>query len=156
MPITDVEVKQVAPQRILSLQVTAPRDAEQDVEALFERVIEHIEAAGADRASPISWRQLGDEITHIHAGYVAPTDEVPGFEAVILPGVSVASVVRRGAVDGMGEAHEVLARWAEQHGHVASIERGHWRELYLETDDNDYSDWLIEVQLELIDRGAKA
>ena len=29
------------------------------------------------------------------------------------------------------------------------IEAGRWREVYLETNDNDYSDWLIEVQLEL-------
>ena len=30
-----------------------------------------------------------------------------------------------------------------------AIEQGRWRESYLETNDADYSDWLIEVQLEL-------
>jgi hypothetical protein len=55
VPVTDVEVKQVVPQRVVGLHVTVHADDDaQDVEALFERVIELVEAAGADRASPIS------------------------------------------------------------------------------------------------------
>ena len=49
----------------------------------------------------------------------------------------------------MDEAHQVIARWAESNGHAANVEQGRWRESYLETNDADYSDWLIEVQLEL-------
>jgi hypothetical protein len=49
----------------------------------------------------------------------------------------------------MNEAHQAIARWAETNGHTASIENARWREIYLETNDADYSDWLIEVQLEL-------
>lgn len=42
-------------------------------------------------------------------------------------------------------------QWAEAHRQTASVETGRWREVYLETNDSDYSDWLIEVQLELTD-----
>lgn len=49
----------------------------------------------------------------------------------------------------MNAAHQSIARWAETHDHVHSLQRGRWRELYLETSDTNYSDWLIEVQLEL-------
>jgi DNA-binding transcriptional MerR regulator len=150
VPVTDVEVKDVAPQRVLGLHVTVPaNDSTQHVEPLFERVIEHMEAAGGDRTSPISWRELADGAVRISAGYLAPTDDVPGLETLALPGASVASVVRRGAVDGAAEAHQAVGRWAEAHGSAASIEAGRWREIYLETNDDDHSDWLIEVQLEL-------
>ena len=88
-------------------------------------------------------------VVSIFAGYIAPTDQVPGLEAVTLLGTSVASVVRRAAVHGIARAHQALARWAETQGFMESIEAGRWREVYLETNDNDYSDWLIAVQLEL-------
>ena len=51
----------------------------------------------------------------------------------------------------MNEAHQAIAHWADAHDHLLSSERGRWRELYLETNDSDYSDWLIEVQLEIAD-----
>jgi DNA-binding transcriptional MerR regulator len=145
MPVTDVEVKHVAPQRVLGLRVT---DDDHGIEALFERVIEHMEAAGADRASPISWR---DGAVCVYAGYLAPIGDVPGLETFALAGAAVASVVRRGAIDGMAEAHQAVGRWAEARGLVASIEAGRWREIYLETNDDDRSDWLVEVQLEVIE-----
>lgn len=55
---TDVEVKTVAPQRVLALHQVLDQELDPDqldVEALFERVIERMDAASADRASPISW-----------------------------------------------------------------------------------------------------
>jgi DNA-binding transcriptional MerR regulator len=150
VPVTAVEVKQVTPQRVVGLHVTVPADDDtQDVEALFERVIELVEAAGADRASPISWRDCTDGAVRICAGYLAPTGDVPGLETFVLDGASVASVVRRGAIDGAAEAHQAVGRWAEARGLTASIKSGRWREVYLETNDDDRSDWLIEVQLEL-------
>jgi effector-binding domain-containing protein len=149
MPVTDVEVKQVAPQRVLGLRVTVPADDAYDVEALFERVIERTEAAGTDRASPISWRDGTDGALRVYAGYLAPIGDVPGLEAFALAGASVASVVRRGAIDGAAEAHQAVGRWAEARRLTASIEAGRWREIYLETNDHDRSHWLIEVQLEL-------
>jgi len=152
MTITDVELKTVVPQRVLALHqfVGEESDAEQlDVEVLFDRVIALMDAASADRASPISWRDDDEHTLRLYAGFFAPTASVSGLDVVALPGVSVASVVRRGAVGDMNEAHQSIARWAEAHDQTLSVQRGRWRELYLETDDTDYSDWLIEVQLEL-------
>jgi hypothetical protein len=152
MTITDVELKTVAPQRVLALHqfVGEEADADQlDVEALFERVIVLMDAASADRSSPISWRDDDEQTLRLHAGFLAPTANVPGLDVVELPAISVASVVRRGTVADTNEAHQSIARWAEAHGHVLSVQMGRWRELYLETSDTDYSDWLIEVQLEL-------
>jgi DNA-binding transcriptional MerR regulator len=150
--ITDIVVKIVAPQRVLALHqfLDEEVDADQlDAEALFERVVELMDAGSADRASPISWRDDDEHTLRLHAGFLAPAANVPGLDAVELPGVSVASVVRRGAVADMNEAHQAIARWAEAHDHSLSVQRSRWRELYLETNDTDYSDWLIEVQLEL-------
>ena len=151
--ITDIELKTVAPQRILALHqfVDEEADADQlDVEGLFERVIALMGAASADRSSPISWRDDDEHTWRLYAGFLAPTANVPGLDVVELPTISVASVVRRGAVADMNEAHQSIARWAEAHDHIRSLQLGRWRELYLETSDTDYSDWLVEVQLQLL------
>lgn len=150
--ITDVEIKTVAPLRVLALhqELVEEDDADQlDVEALFERVITMMDAVAVDRASPISWRADDEHTLRLGAGFAAPTANVPGLDVVELPGITAASIVRRGAVADMNEAHQAIAHWAEAHDHSHSIERGRWRELYLETNDSDYSDWLIEVQLEI-------
>ena len=97
MTITDVEVKTVSPQRVLALSQFHSEEADDDqldVEALFERVIALMDAASADRASPISWRDDDERTLRLHAGFLAPAESVPGLDAVELPGVSVASVVR--------------------------------------------------------------
>lgn len=78
--------------------------------------------------------------------HLAPTLQA----CLVVPAATVASVVRRGAVDTMNEAHQAIARWAEANGHTSSVEVARWREIYLETNDADHSDWLIEVQLELV------
>lgn len=43
-----------------------------------------------------------------------------------------------------------LVALKELNGHTLSVDNARWREIYLETNDADYSDWLIEVQLELV------
>jgi DNA-binding transcriptional MerR regulator len=152
MPLTNIQVKNVAPQRVLGLQQSFSQNAEElSLEALFDQVITFMDAAGADRASPISWHDREDETVHICAGFVAATAVVPGLDVLELPAATAASVVRRGAVDTLSDAHQAIARWAEAHHHTPSVETGRWRVVYLETNDSDYSDWLIEVQLELTD-----
>jgi predicted transcriptional regulator YdeE len=108
-----------------------------------------MDAANADRASPLSWRYHDEGTIHIYAGFLATTACVAGLDVLALPAITAASVVRRGAVHSLNEAHQAIARWAEANHHESSVEQGKWREIYLETNDTDYSDWLIEVQLEL-------
>lgn len=134
-----IVVKHVAAQSFLSLGATGER-----VETLFERVIEHMTAAGADRSLPVSWRWTERDVVHVRAGY-ASIDDVPGLDVTVLPAASVASVVHRGPVTTLGDAVDAVRVWADAHGHSTS-ER--WREVYLETDD-DRADWVVEVQLEL-------
>lgn len=149
MTVTNVEVKTVAAQRVIGLRRCFKNGDEPDIEALFEQVIGHMDAVGAHRASPISWRDHDDDSISIHAGFVAPTAHVRGLDVLELPAITAASVVRRGAIDTLNEAHQAIARWADAHHHTPSVEQGKWRELYLETNDDNYSNWLIEVQLEL-------
>jgi DNA-binding transcriptional MerR regulator len=127
MTVTDVEIKTVAPQRVLALHQSLAEDSDRDdsgVEALFERVIAAMDAAHADRASPISWQDDYEHTPRLHAGFLTPTAQVPGLDVVDLPGSTVASVVRRGDVADMNEAHQAIARWAEAHDHSLSVERG--------------------------------
>ncbi|BBZ75987.1 MerR family transcriptional regulator [Mycolicibacterium anyangense] len=150
--ISGVEIKQLAPQRVAALMqsVSSADDVDEfDVESLFEHVIAVMDAAGLDRAAPVSWRDDDPPTLRLYAGYLLPSGDVPGLVVQVLPAATVASVVRRGAVADMYEAHQTISHWAHVHGRIASVERGRWRELYLETNDADYSDWLVEVQLEL-------
>lgn len=149
MTVTEVVIKTIAPQRVIGLRDDVSPDSEADVEALFDRVITPMDGAAADRAAPISWRHRTAETLHVYAGYLASSATVAGLEAFELPATTVASVVRRGAVTTMSEGHQAIARWAEFNGHTHSIAEARWREIYLETNDADYSDWLIEIQLEL-------
>ena len=150
MDANRIEVENVAPQRVIGLSSAVPTaEGAPGVEALFERVIAFMDAAAADRAHPISWHSDEDETNHVYAGFLAESAVVPGLEVFMLPMVTVASLLRRGPVDNMHQGHEAIARWAESHHHKPSLEVGRWREVYLETDDADRSDWLIEIQLEL-------
>jgi hypothetical protein len=86
VPITDIEVKHAAAQRVLCLHTAVTAPGGKHVEPLFEQVIERMDAVGADRASPISWHQRHDDRAElVFAGYVAPIEEVPGLETVVLP-----------------------------------------------------------------------
>jgi DNA-binding transcriptional MerR regulator len=149
MPVTNVEIKTIASQRIIGLGENIGPDSDVDVESLFDRVIAHMDVVTADRTAPISWRHHFEDVVHLYAGYLAPTATVSGLDVLDLPTATVASVVRRGAVDGINEAHQAISRWAEASGHTACLNSARWREIYLETNDADYTDWLIEVQLEL-------
>jgi predicted transcriptional regulator YdeE len=151
MPVTDIQIKTLTPQRVIGLHERVGPASDANVEALFDRVIACMDIAAADRAAPICWRHHIDETLHLYAGYLAPTATVPGLEAFEMPTATVASAIRRGAVDTMNEAHQAIARWAGINGHTRSVEAARWREIYLETNDADHSDWLVEVQLELVD-----
>ena len=112
-------------------------------------MINYVDSAEADRAAPISWRQPTDDTMKLYAGYLAPTAHVSGLDVFELPAATVASVVGRGAVDNINEAYQAIARWSQTNRRANSITHGRWREIYLETNDADYSNWLVEVQLEL-------
>jgi DNA-binding transcriptional MerR regulator len=139
------------------------------VRALFEQVIHRMEAATADRTTPIAryHPQSGSAPTpgadtspqagpkagpddvgvRVVAGYALSGAPVPGLDNYILPATEVAAVIHRGPMSTIPTAYQELARWAEATGRAP--ETFSWRECYLEAAGDDQSDWIVEVQLEL-------
>jgi DNA-binding transcriptional MerR regulator len=118
------------------------------VKTLFDQVIDRMEAASADRTTPIAHYVPTDSAeVQVTAGYAVPSGSVPGLETYSLPATEVASIVHRGPMNTISTAYQALAQWAEAAGHSLASPR--WREHYLEADGNDESHWIVELQLEL-------
>lgn len=68
----------------------------------------------------------------------------PGLPA---PGASTPAMSRQ----SLDPLERLVALNEINNGHTLSVDNARWRETYLEINDAEYSDWLIEVQLALVD-----
>jgi predicted transcriptional regulator YdeE len=157
-----VEIKHLEAITLAALSADAP-DASREqtgglVQTLFEQVIDRMETAAADRTTPIARYKphplthttrtdTGDPTVQVIAGYALAGNQVPGLHNHVLPAAEVAAVVHRGPMSTISTAYQELARWAESTGRAPKTFS--WREYYLEAADDDQSDWIVEVQLEL-------
>lgn len=137
-----IVVKEVPAQHMAGLHSWDGR-----TEALFERVIERMSAVRADRSVPVARYLPDSERVRCDAGYVLDDPRVPGLEVIHLPAADVATTLHTGAMAGIGAAYRRVTEWAATRGHP--LDDAHWRILFLETDRDDQSDWIVEVQLEL-------
>ncbi len=147
-----IETKHVEPLTIAALTAAAADASRQStgavVQTLFDQVITQMEAATADRTTPIAHYvpAAGTPAVQVTAGYAVPAP-VPGLTTHTLPATKVASIVHHGPMNTISTAYQALAHWAESTGHSPTTFT--WREHYLEANGDDQSNWLVEVQLEL-------
>ncbi|MFI5713201.1 MerR family transcriptional regulator [Kribbella sp. NPDC051620] len=169
-----VETKHLEPITLAALSADSPDASRQQtgavVQTLFDQVIDRMEAAGADRTTPIARYHphptttphptkttatgsqsnadgAGDPAVRVVAGYALSGEPVPGLDSYTLPATEVAAVLHRGPMNTISVAYQELARWAESTGRAPTTFS--WREYYLEAPGDDQSDWIVEVQLEL-------
>lgn len=153
-----VVVKRFEPMRVAALSEVVVADANFTivVEELFARAGEAMEAAGLSRRTPVSWylpeRSAAGDTLRVCAGYVV-TGDAANLEIVEMPACEVASVIHRGPMADVGQAHQVLARWADIHGYEFSGPARSKRSIFLEANGEDQADWVVDVQLELGHRG---
>jgi DNA-binding transcriptional MerR regulator len=150
---TNIETKHADALTIAALSATVPDASPQStgpaLRVLFEQVIEHMEAAKADRTTPVARSVPTAGKVEITAGYAILGDSVPGLHPRTLPAVEVASTIHQGPMSGIAAAYQDLARWAEAHGHHNLLESPRWRHHFLEAAGDDQTHWIIELQLEL-------
>jgi len=101
---------------------------------LAPKLIGHLRGAGAQPGMLVGYYDDPEEdgTVGVHVGYEIGDQTVPagdGIETRELPVVEVASVVHRGAMDGIAPVYEALIRWIEDS--ALSI-AGYSRELYHE------------------------
>jgi DNA-binding transcriptional MerR regulator/effector-binding domain-containing protein len=152
-----IETKHADALSLAALSATAPNASRQStgptVQSLFEHVCDLMDAASAERTSPVAHYipNPGDSSSVlVTAGFVVPGGQVPDLETYPVPAAEVASIVHHGPMTGIAAAYQELARWAESTGHHTSLDSPRWRELYLEADGDDQTEWIVEVQLELM------
>jgi len=117
----------------------------QTLELLFEQVAEVLDGLGADRSLPIARFEDESGSTAV-AGYLSAAPSA-GVEVVELPAATVASVLHRGSMGDIGCLRDRLDGWLRTHH--PETRRGAWRYVFHESEGDDQSGWLVELQREL-------
>ncbi|MFD4866117.1 MerR family transcriptional regulator [Streptomyces sp. NPDC058412] len=158
MPADEIVVKSLPPVRLAELTGTAgsfdPQDIGPVIGPLYDELCRRVEEAGVVPAGPgtayyedAPGADSGSAVL-VHAGLpVAASvraEELGGeVRIVTLPGVErAATVVHRGAMDGVLPTAQALARWIDAHGHRSA---GYARELTLSCPE-DPDQWVTELQ----------
>ncbi|MFJ3878992.1 MerR family transcriptional regulator [Streptomyces sp. NPDC090077] len=157
MPMDEIVVKSLPPVRLAELSGVAASFAPQDIGPvigpLYEDLCRRIEAAGVVPTGPgLAYYEEapGGEpgAVLVHAGLPVASAVLAehlgaGVRIVELPGVErAATVVHRGAMDGVLPVAQALARWIDANGHRSA---GHARELTLACPE-DPDQWVTELQ----------
>lgn len=134
----DVVIKHTQPLRVVEARGTAAALDPAHIGPLFgeltPKLIGHLDQAGAQPGLLVGYYDDPDEdgSVGVHVAYEIGDQAVPadeGIEIRELPVIEVASVVHRGAMEGIAPVYEALIRFIEDSGlHLA----GYSRELYHE------------------------
>jgi DNA-binding transcriptional MerR regulator len=153
MPSNDVVIKQAEPICLAEAVGTAPGYGSENLGPLFARllpeVLAHLARVGATPGISVGHYEepQDDGSVVLHAGFDIGDQEVPSGEVVRvahLPSVEVASVIHRGAMEGIEPAFEALMRWIEDSGYRWA---GPSRELYHEFHEEDPARHVTELQV---------
>ncbi|MEU3725489.1 MerR family transcriptional regulator [Streptomyces sp. NPDC031705] len=157
MPADEIVVKSLPPVRLAVLTGVAGNYAPQDIGPvigpLYEDLCRRVETAGVVPAGPglayyeeAPGGEPGSVLVHAGlpvAAAVGAEDLGAGVRIVELPGVErAATMVHRGAMDGVLPTAQALARWIDANGHRSA---GYARELTLACPP-DRDQWVTELQ----------
>ncbi|MFG2617494.1 MerR family transcriptional regulator [Streptomyces sp. NPDC048507] len=157
MPTEEVVVKSLPPVRLAELTGVAAGYAPQDIGPvigpLYEELCGRLDRAGVvptgpglAHYEPAPGGGPGSVLVHAGlpvAGAVRAEDLGGGVRIVVLPAVErAATVVHRGAMDGVLPSAQALARWIDENGHRGT---GYARELALACPE-DRDQWVTELQ----------
>lgn len=120
------------------------------VEPLFTRASDLADAAGISRLAPMGWYPADESGVQLHTGFVIDSHEAVTSDLglVAVPAARVAALLHVGEMTGIAQTYAELQQWAGEQGMAGPFT---WREVYLEADGQDQTDWIVEVQLELPD-----
>ncbi|MEV0915345.1 MerR family transcriptional regulator [Streptomyces sp. NPDC049967] len=154
MPADDVVVRNIAAVRVAELTGVAagygPQDITPVIRPLYEQLFPLLERAGVSPAGPGIARYEdapeGGGAVVVHAGVTVSAPPGPlgdtGITVVELPPFEAATVIHRGAMDGVLPTSQTLARWIDGSGYRSA---GYAREVTLEC-PQDESQWVTELQ----------
>ncbi|MEV7010395.1 MerR family transcriptional regulator [Streptosporangium sp. NPDC051022] len=152
MAIEEVVVKRISPVRLAELSAVAASYDSQDItpviRPLYDELFPRLERAGVAPAGYgiAHYEPVEDGSVVVHAGVevTAEASRSHDFQIVDLSAIeTAATIVHRGAMDGVESTYQVLAHWVEEHGYRSL---GLAREVTLEC-PADPGGWITELQL---------
>ncbi|GAA3066967.1 MerR family transcriptional regulator [Streptosporangium carneum] len=152
MSVEEVVVKRVAPIRLAEISAVAASYAPEDIgpviQPLYGELFPRLERAGVAPSGygVAHYEQAADGTVVVHAGVevTAEPSERHDFAIVDLPAVeTAATIIHRGAMDGVESTYQTLAHWIEEQGYRSL---GLAREVTLEC-PADEDGWVTELQL---------
>jgi len=150
VPAYDVVVKDLPAMRVVELTGTAAGFAPEAIGPVVRPLCAELGARLPDAdVTPAGrltcyYEQLSDDEVLVHAALPASVGagDLNGLSVADLPATRAATVVHRGAIDGVLPSWQALVRWLDTHGHRSA---GPQRELYLEVPE-DPDGWVTELQ----------
>lgn len=149
-PAYDVVVKDLPAQRVVELTGIAagfaPEAIGPVVHPLCAELGHRLAAADVTPAGRLTcyYEQRAEDEVVVHAAIpasVGPGD-LNGLAVADLPATRAATLVHRGAIDGVLPSWQAVVRWLDAHGHRSA---GPQRELYLDCPE-DPAGWVTELQ----------
>jgi DNA-binding transcriptional MerR regulator len=149
-PAYDVVVKELPALRVVELTGVAagfaPEVIGPVVRPLCAELGRRLPAADVTPAGRLTcyYEQRGEDEVVVHAAIPASagSGDLNGLSVADLPATRAATLVHRGAIDGVLPSWQAVVRWIEDHGHRSA---GAQRELYLDCPE-DPAGWVTELQ----------
>ncbi|HWE91826.1 MAG TPA: MerR family transcriptional regulator [Pseudonocardiaceae bacterium] len=158
MPTEDVIVKRLPAMRVAELTAPAAGYAPEHIGPVIKPLCAELgRRLAASTLTPTGQLTAyyedspdGDDTIIVHAAVPVPADATPVdcLSVVELPAVEAATVVHRGAMDGVLWTYQSLAQWIDANGYQFD---GYARELYLECPEDENA-WVTELQEPVIRR----
>jgi DNA-binding transcriptional MerR regulator len=149
-PAYDVVVKELPALRVVELTGVAagfaPEAIGPVVRPLCAELGRRLPAADVTPAGRLTcyYEQRAEDEVVVHAAIPASvgSGDLNGLSVADLPSTRAATLVHRGAIDGVLPSWQAVVRWIEDHGHRSA---GAQRELYLDCPE-DPAGWVTELQ----------
>lgn len=122
------------------------------IEPLFAEASDLADDAGIDRIQPMGYYPRHGGGVHLVAGFeigpqqAAAGAEAAGLKVVEVPPAQLAALLHVGQMSAIGNTYTELGQWAADQGLDGPLT---WREVYLEADGTEQSEWIVQVQVEL-------
>lgn len=111
---------------------------------LFDRVADAIVAAGGEPGLPIAEYDMNKHGVRVRVGFTYDGPALDGVDIIELPAVDAAiTATHRGSMATIDETWGALMAAIEEQGAEAF---GAGREVYLQSDSEDQTDWITELQ----------
>ncbi|MEU4183808.1 MerR family transcriptional regulator, partial [Micrococcus luteus] len=157
MPTDDVVLKRIAPTRVAELSAISPsydgEDIDPVLQPLFGQLFERLGMAGISPCgSPVAYYENAEgESVRVHAAVPVEAGAAADLDFLELPELAqAATIVHQGDMMEADRSMQTLARWIEDNGYRSE---GYAREVTLEFDPDNPSNWVHEFQIQVTKPG---